>query len=130
MRTRTAALLVALAMAGCGSDAKPVKFAGGGTYSEPLLTDPGNLNPLIAQQNTTNEVVSFAYDTLINIDPHGRVVPQLAERWTVSPKRVTYTLRDGVTCADGTPLTARHRRRLPLRLTQPTRRWARAPMCR
>lgn len=107
MRTRTAAaLLVALAIAGCGSEAKPAKLAGGGTYTEPLGTDPGNLNPLAAQQITTNEVASFAYDTLINIDPHGRVVPQLAERWTVSPKRVTYTLRDGITCADGTPLTA------------------------
>jgi peptide/nickel transport system substrate-binding protein len=103
-----AAAVCLVAVAGCGSSEKrETEFARGGTYTEALGADPGNLHPLLAQQIATNEVVSFAYDTLINIDRAGKVVPQLAERWEVSPRRVTYTLRDGVTCADGTPLRAR-----------------------
>ncbi|HEX5620197.1 MAG TPA: ABC transporter substrate-binding protein [Solirubrobacteraceae bacterium] len=103
-----AAAACLVAICGCGSSEKrETEFARGGTYTEALGADPGNLHPLLTQQIATNEVVSFAYDTLINIDRDGKVVPQLAERWDVTPRRVTYTLRDGVTCADGTPLRAR-----------------------
>jgi peptide/nickel transport system substrate-binding protein len=102
-----AVCVLAVAAAGCGSsDPKAARFAGGGTYTEPLGADPGNLHPLQAQQIATNEVVSFAYDTLINVGADGKVVPQLAERWDVSPRQVVYTLRDGITCSDGTPLKA------------------------
>jgi peptide/nickel transport system substrate-binding protein len=105
---RVVLCILALAVVGCGSsNGEAAKFARGGTYTEPLGSDPGNLHPLQAQQIETNEVVSFAYDTLVNIDPDGNVVPQLAERWKVGPRRVVYTLRDDVTCGDGTRLRAR-----------------------
>jgi peptide/nickel transport system substrate-binding protein len=110
MSMRTAALAACLAaavLAGCGSsDPQRAKLASGGTYTEALGADPGNLHPLQTQQIAANEVLAFAYDTLINIDEKGNVVPQLAERWDVSPRQVTYTLRAGITCADGTPLRA------------------------
>ena len=35
-----------------------------------------------------------------------RSLPGLAESWEETPTSVTYTLKDGITCADGTPLTA------------------------
>jgi peptide/nickel transport system substrate-binding protein len=95
--------------AGGGGDGsgKKVAYAAGGTFTEALISDPGNLHPLKASQNTTNEVVSFTYDSLVNLDEHGNVVPQLAQKWRVTPTSVTYTLRQDVTCGDGTRLTAR-----------------------
>jgi peptide/nickel transport system substrate-binding protein len=108
-RLRATAILAAAAvcasLAACGgSDDK--EYAENGTYTEPLNGDPGNLNPLQAVTQNTQAVTPFAYDSLINIDSEGEVVPQLAERWETTPTRVTFTLRKGVTCSDGAPLTA------------------------
>src|SRR5215207_1199079 len=106
------ACILALGVTACGGGGNdddgdsPADFATGATYTEPLTSDPGNLHPLRASQNVTNAVLPFAYDTLISIDEEGRVVGQLAERWKVAPKQVTFTLRPGITCADGTELTA------------------------
>ena len=108
-----AAALVTVAAA-CGSsssgDSDRSQLADGGTYVTSITADPGNLNPLTAIKQTTNSVVTFAYDTLININPDGKIVPQLAEDWQATPNSVTYTLKDGITCSDGTPLTAKARR--------------------
>ena len=54
----------------------------------------------------TNAVNTFAYDTLVNLGPDGTIQPGLAASWEETPTSITYTLNDGVTCADGTPLTA------------------------
>jgi peptide/nickel transport system substrate-binding protein len=99
-------LVVGVSACGGGNDTKSTDFAKGATYTEPLTGDPGNLHPLRAQQNLTNAVLPFAYDTLINIDEQGHITGQLAEKWDVTPKKVTFTLRPGITCADGTKLTA------------------------
>lgn len=113
MRIASAVCAVAMVTvaAACGSsssgDSDRSKLADGGTYVTSLTADPGNLNPLTAIKQTTNSVVTFAYDTLININPDGKIVPQLAEDWKATPDSVTYTLKDGITCSDGTPLTAK-----------------------
>jgi peptide/nickel transport system substrate-binding protein len=100
------ACVLALGLSACGGGKHAAELANGGTYTEPISSDPGNLHPLRAQQVNANLVLSFAYDTLINLDANGRVVSQLAEKWQVTPKRVTFTLRRGVTCSDGAQLTA------------------------
>src|SRR6266852_1763861 len=50
------------------------------------------------------------YDLLVQVDPvhWDRVIPDLAQRWTVSDDGLTYTfyLREGVKFHDGAPLTA------------------------
>jgi peptide/nickel transport system substrate-binding protein len=102
--------VLALAGAGCGSgdggSDESVRYADGGTYTQMITSDPGNLHPLRAVQIVTNQVLPFAYDTLIGIDQNGRVTSQVAERWKATPKRVTFTLRPDVTCSDGTKLKA------------------------
>src|SRR5215217_2711246 len=106
------ACVLALGVTACGGGGNdddgdtPTDFATGATYTHALPSDPGNLHPLRAGQIVTNTILPFAYDTLISIDEQGKVVGQLAESWKVTPKRVTFTLRPGVTCADGTELTA------------------------
>ncbi len=48
------------------------------------------------------------YDTLLRVDPQGNIIPDLAERWSVSPDGLTWTfhLREDVTFHNGEPLLA------------------------
>ncbi|MDQ1007811.1 peptide/nickel transport system substrate-binding protein [Streptomyces sp. V4I23] len=46
------------------------------------------------------------YDTLVGLDDGGKIVPRLAEKWEQSATGATFTLKKGVTCSDGKPLTA------------------------
>ena len=68
--------------------------------------DPGSLDPHLSVFVSTNAVNSYAYETLVYLSADGEITPGLAESWEESPTSVTYTLKDGVTCADGTTLTA------------------------
>lgn len=111
-KTLVAVCALAIAVGACGGGNEggddSVDYRDAATYTEALDSDPGNLHPLRAVQQTTFNVIPFAYDSLINVDRKGRVVGQLAERWEAAPRKVTYTLRPGITCADGTELTASH----------------------
>jgi peptide/nickel transport system substrate-binding protein len=103
-------LVLLLAVTACSSGGRSEDRAGrkaqtGGTYTTAMATDPGNLHPLKATQQTTNTVIAFAYDSLIHVNGEGKVVPELASAWTASAQEVTFTLREGVTCTDGTELT-------------------------
>jgi peptide/nickel transport system substrate-binding protein len=48
------------------------------------------------------------YDSLVRIDPAGKIIPWLAESWDISPdaKTVTFSLRKDVTYHDGTHFDA------------------------
>ncbi|MER5279140.1 ABC transporter substrate-binding protein [Streptomyces sp. NPDC002809] len=48
----------------------------------------------------------YAYDSLVNLAPDGTLVTGLASSWQATTTTATFTLRPGVTCSDGTPLTA------------------------
>ncbi|MFD6433750.1 ABC transporter substrate-binding protein [Streptomyces venezuelae] len=100
-----ACLTVSLLAAGCGTGR--AGSAGGDTFSYAIKSDPGLLDPAQVRNTTTYTALSLAYDTLVHIEPDGRVTPGLAEKWDVRPSSVTFTMRRGVTCADGSPVTAR-----------------------
>ncbi|QFY08876.1 ABC transporter substrate-binding protein [Nonomuraea phyllanthi] len=106
MRRQHAAALTALALlaAACGG-ATNEQAAGGGTFTYAISADPGVLDPAMGVLSVTNTVLSFAYDTLVATGADGKLVPALAEKWTVEPDNVTFTLRKNVTCSDGSPLT-------------------------
>ncbi|OZM83230.1 ABC transporter substrate-binding protein [Pseudonocardia sp. MH-G8] len=76
----------------------------GGTFTMNLGTDPGTINPYKTTGGTNRQIFAFGYDTLVARNPDGTTVPQLATDWQVTPNSVTYTLRQGVTCEDGTAL--------------------------
>ena len=70
---------------------------------------PENLDPANATNSTVNQLLVGVYDALVQFEAGETTVsPQLATEWTASPDGLTYTftLRDGVTFHDGTPLTA------------------------
>ncbi len=71
---------------------------------EPL---PRSLDPA-RQLGSADSYVGLLYSGLVRLTPDLQVVPDLAETWEVSPDGTvyTFTLREGLTFADGRPLTA------------------------
>lgn len=69
--------------------------------------DPGTLDPRLATDLETANVLHMIYEGLMRIDYHGKVIPGIAESFDISPDFKTYTfnLRE-TTWSDGTPLTA------------------------
>ncbi|SFN62626.1 MULTISPECIES: ABC transporter substrate-binding protein [Actinomadura] len=103
--------LSAAALAGCGGNSKSSGNAvvDGGTFSFGLSSDPGNLDPQMGAGTSLFTVTQFAYDPLVSVDGRtGKIQSALARSWQVRGETVTLTLADGITCSDGTRLTASH----------------------
>lgn len=107
-------LAIGTVLSGCGQDSgddaggggEAGNLASGKTFTMVLGSDPGNLDPHFTSLSVTEQVDRFLYDSLINLDAGGKIVAGLAEKWEGTTTKATYTLRKGVKCADGTPLTA------------------------
>lgn len=111
----TATLCVtAIVLAGCGggsgSTSKPSgdgQVVDGGTFTMSLTTDPGSLDPVASAQGALFQISEFAYDRLLSVNPKtGAVESELATKWQVAGDKITLTLHDGITCSDGSKLTA------------------------
>ena len=75
----------------------------GGVFRFPLFYVPSSLDPVKDELVSTYHVVQQVYDGLVAFDSNLRVVPGLAESWTVSRDRKQYifTLRKGVLFHNG-----------------------------
>jgi peptide/nickel transport system substrate-binding protein len=108
----TAAISTALALTACGTStgggqsADPEDFVSGGTFAMSLNEDPGDLSPLTGVNLAQRALVPFGYESLAYITPEGETVPWMAESWEETGTSITYTLKEGLTCADGTEFTA------------------------
>ncbi len=81
--------------------------AASGTLTMTVGGDPGNLDPHLSIIAPAIAVNNFLYDALVYVSGPGTVSSGLARTWkVVSSKRVDFTLRSGVTCSDGSRLTA------------------------
>jgi peptide/nickel transport system substrate-binding protein len=109
------ALIAALAIAatGCGGGAPrgageggSASYASNGTFTMAVSIDVASLNPYTSQLAVG--INPLAYDSLVNLGSDGSLVSGLAEKWSATPDSATFTLRRGVTCSDGSPLTASH----------------------
>ena len=79
------------------------------TYVEGVIGAPGRVNPLLAAGNAADEdLVALVFSGLTRITSDGTPVPDLAERWEVTPDGRTYTfhLRGAVFWHDGVRLTS------------------------
>ena len=73
------------------------------------ISEPqGIFNPYFFVNGWDENVTNVIFSRLIDWDSQGKLVPGLAESWTVSPDNKVYTikLRPGLTFSDGSPLTA------------------------
>ncbi|MBI2887953.1 MAG: hypothetical protein HYY02_12185 [Chloroflexi bacterium] len=82
----------------------------GGTLNLAHNTDPPDLDALWAGGVANLVLIAPAYNSLVQVDPldNARLVPDLAERWELSPDGKTYTfhLNKAAKWHDGKPVTA------------------------
>lgn len=98
-----------LVAAGCGGSSTGSSGGKGDTLTLVSLGPPASLDPAKANVGSDNWFVNLTYDTLLRLDPNGRTQPALATEWGYVGTGNTdfeFKLREGVTFADGTPLTA------------------------
>ncbi|MGH3261028.1 MAG: ABC transporter substrate-binding protein, partial [Trebonia sp.] len=118
MRSARAALAIlaaaVLALSACGGSSKPSnstssggKLANGKTFTMAISTDPGNLDPQMTVLSVTRGVGRFLYGRLIQLESSGKVSGSLAQKWQATTTKASFTLRPGITCADGSALTAK-----------------------
>lgn len=85
-----------------------LKPAPGGTFTEGVVGVFTNANPLYASSPVDSSVARLVFSGLMRYDQKGRLLPDLAEKWSVNERGTTYTivLRKNLTWHDGKPLTA------------------------
>jgi peptide/nickel transport system substrate-binding protein len=82
--------------------------AASSTFVVARTGDIDKLDPQLATAFQTIETLGLVYSELVTTDAQGKVVGDLATKWTTSPdgKTVTFTLRNGVTWQDGSKFSS------------------------
>lgn len=79
----------------------------GGTLRYGTVTEVSSLDPHIYVGSAWKVLMEALYSTLVGFNQKAELVPELAESWERPDARsIVFTLREGVTFHDGTPLTA------------------------
>jgi peptide/nickel transport system substrate-binding protein len=113
-------LVSSLALSACGSSSSSsssTQSASSASASGSTPTQGGTINyageqepPCLGRVEWVQEayIARQFLDSLVSIDKQGKIIPWLAQSWTVSPdgKTYTFTLKPGVKFSDGTPLNA------------------------
>ena len=74
-----------------------------------VLGRPWSITPLTARTQVDRDLVALLFRGLVRLGPGNAILPDLAERWTVTEKgaRWTFHLRADATWHDGVPVTSR-----------------------
>jgi peptide/nickel transport system substrate-binding protein len=100
-----------ISLAACspaGSSAGAGDPADGGDLTYAVVNGFANFDPNVTASAPDAIALRQIYDSLVDLDDDGEIVPWLATDWTVGDDGLTYefSLRDGVTFHDGTPFDA------------------------
>lgn len=101
-----AAVAVLLPLAGCSAPNGSANYVDGGTFTVAIAEDIGGQMNVYGSFAGFNGLSPYAYDTLVNVTADGDIVSGLAEEWSADADSAAFTLKEGITCSDGTPLTA------------------------
>ncbi len=82
--------------------------AHGGSFTEGIVGTPRFINPVLAVSDADKDLTSFVYSGLLRAGKNGGLVPDLAEKYELSPDGLTYafTLKEKLKWGDGVPITA------------------------
>jgi len=106
---------LALAAAGCGGGNESSSTTGGGGTGQAANqvlrmawgAEPPSLDPGLATDTTSSNVILNIMDPLVRLDPNTNdAKPSLAESWDVNGSTVTYHLRHDGKWTNGDPVTA------------------------
>src|SRR5437660_6880731 len=101
-------IVIAAILAACGGGSQSnntSKYSG--NISVGLDSDVVTLDPLKSTSLVDRQVMLNIYDTLVRVDEHNSIVPDLATSWVyTTPKQLDFTLRTDVTFQDSTPFNA------------------------
>jgi ABC-type transport system substrate-binding protein len=77
-------------------------------FRTPLGGEPPTIDPYFATDFSSGDLTFLMYTTLVGLDSRGRIVPEGARSWEVSPDGLLYTfhLRDNVQFHGGRKVTA------------------------
>jgi peptide/nickel transport system substrate-binding protein len=80
----------------------------GGKLILSTASDPKSFNPIVAQETSTTQIVSYLFEGLTRTDPLTmEVLPNLAKKWETDDGKIwTFYLRDDVRWNDGENFTA------------------------
>lgn len=109
--------VAALTLAGCtsggggtggssGGTGADGELADGGTFTVSISSDPGTLDPTKTSLSVARSIDRFLYSRLVESQPDGSIQSGLAEKWEGDTTNAVFTLREGLTCEDGTEITA------------------------
>jgi ABC-type transport system substrate-binding protein len=90
-----------------GSVEAAEKPKSGGRLIFAMESDVSTMNPFVRMISTDQLMRSLMYETLLDFDIKGGIVPALAESWTISKDGLEYTvkLRSGVKFHNGQEMT-------------------------
>lgn len=79
----------------------------GGTLTEGIVGTPRFINPLLAVSDVDRDLSALVYSGLLRPGPAGKLIPDLAETYSITPDGLTYTfiLKKNLTWQDGKKLT-------------------------
>ena len=102
---------VAVVAAGCGGGSEKEGAVGDKNAASQVLrmawgAEPPSLDPGLATDTTSSNVLLNIMDPLVRLGPDLQPVPALAESWDVDGKVVTFHLRDDGRWTNGDPVTA------------------------
>jgi peptide/nickel transport system substrate-binding protein len=109
-------ILMAMAAAGCKSQAKEPNYFGpntgpayGDLFIDGSIGDASTLLPPLAMDSASAGIASLIYNGLVKYDGDLNLVGDLAKSWDISKDGLTITfhLRHGVKWQDGAPFTAK-----------------------
>jgi peptide/nickel transport system substrate-binding protein len=99
-------LLASACTTGPAGDPSSSREGSGGTVEIGFTSDVTSFDPAKGAGATDYAITSLLYQPLIGQDDGGTFVPGLADTWTSTPTKTTLTLKKGLTCSDGSALTA------------------------
>jgi peptide/nickel transport system substrate-binding protein len=103
-------VLALAAVAAVGLSACTTGGAGGGgegtsTIRTAINAAPTTFTPWEVQNRDDYMISRLLFNTLVRRGTDNTIVPALATSWETTPTTAQLTLREGATCADGTPIT-------------------------
>jgi len=102
-----AGALALAGLAGCAPH-QSAQAKHGDLFAVSVANNVTTFDPAMCQDVETNQVLMNAYEGLVQYSSDNKVVPCLADKWTVSKDGLVYTfhLRPGATFQNGMPVTA------------------------